>query len=308
VYAEIMTRVATVERKRSSNPRISLRRNDLLQPFLKWAGGKRQLVPEIRKYSPTKFKLYFEPFVGAGAVLFDLQPQAALINDANEELVNCYRVIKEDPEGLIAHARQHKNTKEYFYRLRSLDREPGFKSLSSLERASRIIFLNKTCYNGLFRVNSQGQFNVPFGKYANPVIVDEIVIRAVSRYFNEARVEVSNEDFEVALSGAGRGDFVYLDPPYDPLSDTSSFTGYNLNSFGRNEQQRLQRVCDDLTGRGCKLLLSNSATDFIRDLYSDTSRYTIVEVEANRNINSVGTSRGKISELLIFNNYNAVQE
>ena len=301
-----MTRVATIERKRSSSPRTSLRRNDLLQPFLKWAGGKRQLVPEIRKYIPHKFKLYFEPFVGAGAVLFDLQPQAALINDANEELVNCYRVIKKDPEGLIAHARQHRNTKEYFYRLRSLDREPGFKSLSALERASRIIFLNKTCYNGLFRVNSQGQFNVPFGKYANPVIVDEIVIRAVSRFFSEARVEVSNEDFEVALSGAGRGDFVYLDPPYDPLSDTSSFTGYNLNSFGRSEQQRLQSVCDDLTRRGCKVLLSNSATEFIRDLYSDTSKYTIVEVEANRNINSVGTSRGKISELLIFNNYDAV--
>ncbi|HEV7681914.1 MAG TPA: DNA adenine methylase [Pyrinomonadaceae bacterium] len=306
MYSEGMTRVATIERKKPANSRTSVRRNDLLQPFLKWAGGKRQLVPEIRKYVPHKFKLYFEPFVGAGAVLFDLQPQAALINDANEELVNCYRVIKKDPEGLIAHARQHRNTKEYFYSLRSLDREPGFKSLSALERASRIIFLNKTCYNGLFRVNSQGQFNVPFGKYTNPVIVDEIVIRAVSRFFNEARVEVSNEDFEVALSGAGRGDFVYLDPPYDPLSDTSSFTGYNLNSFGRNEQQRLQRVCDDLTRRGCKVLLSNSATEFIRDLYSDTTRYTIVEVEANRNINSVGTSRGKISELLIFNNNNAV--
>jgi DNA adenine methylase len=301
-----MIRVATVERIRTSSPRGSLTRNELLQPFLKWAGGKRQLVPTIRKYVPRKFKLYFEPFIGAGAVLFDLQPLTALINDANEELVNCYRVIKEDPEGLIAHTRQHRNTKEYFYRLRSLDREPGFKTLSPLDRASRIIFLNKTCYNGLFRVNSQGQFNVPFGKYANPVIVDEIVIRAVSRYFNEAHVQISNDDFEVALSGAGRGDFVYLDPPYDPLSDTSSFTGYNLNCFGRDEQQRLQRVCDDLTRRGCKVLLSNSATEFIRELYSDTSQYTIVEVEANRNINSVGTSRGKISELLIFNKHNAV--
>lgn len=301
-----MSKVATIERKQVLTPRASFRRNDLLQPFLKWAGGKRQLVPEIRKYIPHKFKLYFEPFIGAGAVLFDLQPQTALINDANEELVNCYRVIKEDPEGLIAHTRQHRNTKEYFYRLRSLDRQPSFKSLSPLERASRIIFLNKTCFNGLFRVNSQGQFNVPFGKYANPVIVDEIVIRAVSRYFNEAHVEISSEDFEVALSGAGRGDFVYLDPPYDPLSDTSSFTGYNLNSFGRDEQRRLQRVCDDLTRRGCKVLLSNSATEFIRELYADTSQYTIVEVEANRNINSVGTSRGKISELLIFNKHNAV--
>src|SRR3981081_1150485 len=141
-----MTRVATVVPIKAARQRIVFRRNDLLQPFLKWAGGKRQLVPEIRKYIPHKFKLYFEPFVGAGAVLFDLQPQTALINDANKELVNCYRVIKEDPEGLIAHTRQHRNTKEYFYRLRSLDREPGFKSLSPLERASRIIFLNKTCY------------------------------------------------------------------------------------------------------------------------------------------------------------------
>jgi DNA adenine methylase len=303
-----MSKVGMAVTKPITRQRVLLRRNELLQPFLKWAGGKRQLVPQIRKYIPTKFKLYFEPFVGAGAVLFDLQPHAALINDANEELINCYRVIKKDPEGLITHARQHRNTKQYFYRLRSLDREPDFKSLSPLERASRIIFLNKTCYNGLFRVNSQGQFNVPFGKYSNPVIVDEIVIRAVSRYFNEAHIQISNDDFEKALSGAGRGDFVYLDPPYDPLSDTSSFTGYNLNSFGRDEQRRLHTVCDDLTHRGCKVLLSNSATDFIRELYSETNRYTIVEVEASRNINSVGTSRGKISELLILNNYNAFQE
>jgi DNA adenine methylase len=301
-----MNATATRAATKTTSRRQALKRNELLQPFLKWAGGKRQLVPVIRQYIPHKFNLYFEPFVGAGAVLFDLQPRTSLINDANAELINCYRVIKGDPEGLIAHARQHRNTKEYFYRLRRIDREDAFKSLSPLERASRIIFLNKTCYNGLFRVNSQGQFNVPFGNYTNPVIVDEIVIRAVSRYLNEAQVEISNEDFQIALSGASRGDFIYLDPPYDPLSDTSSFTGYNLNSFNKDEQRRLQDVCDDLTKRGCKVLLSNSATDFIRHLYSDANRYTIVEVEANRNINSVATSRGKISELLIFNNYDAV--
>ena len=303
-----MSKVGVADANQIIRRRVLPGRNESLQPFLKWAGGKRQLVPEIRKYIPAKFKLYFEPFLGAGAVLFDLQPQAALINDANEELINCYRVIKEDPEGLIKHAREHRNMKEYFYRLRSLDREPGFKSLSRLERASRIMFLNKTCYNGLFRVNSQGQFNVPFGKYANPVIVDEIVIRAVSNYFNEADVQISNDDFEKALSGAGRGDFVYLDPPYDPVSDTSSFTGYNLISFGRDEQRRLHNVCDDLTSRGCKVLLSNSATDFIRELYGNANRYSILDVEASRNINSVGASRGKISELLIFNNYDAVKE
>ena len=294
---------AATQTKSGSASRRALRRNDLLQPFLKWAGGKRQLVPQIRKYIPKKFKLYFEPFVGAGAVLFDLQPHAAVLNDANAELINCYRVIKNDPEGLIAHARQHLNTEDYFYRLRSLDRHSSFETLSPLDRASRIIFLNKTCYNGLFRVNSQGQFNVPFGKYTNPVIVDEVVIRAVSWYLNAADINISNDDFESALSGASRGDFVYIDPPYDPLSDTSSFTGYNLNSFGREEQRRLKNVCDELTKRGCKVLHSNSATGFIRELYGDKRRYTVVEVEATRNINSVGTARGKISELLIFNNY-----
>jgi len=270
---------------------------------LKWAGGKRQLIPVIRKYVPKKFKMYFEPFVGAGAVLFELQPQVAIVNDANQELMNCYRVIKDDPEALIADTQKHRNTKEYYYNLRSLDCDIGFQSLGPVERASRIIYLNKTCYNGLFRVNSQGHFNVPFGKYSNPVIVDEVVIRAVSWYLNAAQVQISTDDFETALSGASRGDFVYIDPPYDPLSDTSSFTGYNLNSFDRDGQRRLKNVCDDLTRRGCKVLHSNSATEFIRDLYSDKRKYTIVEVEATRNINSVGTSRGKISELLIFNNY-----
>ncbi len=297
-----MSKLATALTQKPKQ-RTLFKRNDLLQPFLKWAGGKRQLVSKIRDYIPRRFELYFEPFVGAGAVLFDLQPHTALINDANRELINCYRVIKRDPAGLIAHVRQHRNTKTYFYNLRSLDRDPSFKKLSPIERASRIIFLNKTCYNGLFRVNSQGHFNVPFGNYSNPVIVDEVVIRAVSRYLTGAHIEISNDDFEAALSGASRGDFVYLDPPYDPLSDTASFTGYNLNSFGRDEQRRLKAVCDDLTGRKCKVLLSNSDTEFIRELYGDTSRYTIVEVAASRNINSVATARGKISELLIFNNY-----
>lgn len=274
-----------------------------MQPFLKWAGGKRQLIPQIRKYIPKSYNLYFEPFVGAGAVLLDIQPREALVNDANEELINCYRVIKNDPEALIVSARQHQNTEAYFYRLRSLDREAAFSQLSDVERASRIIFLNKTCYNGLFRVNSQGHFNVPFGKYANPLIVDEVVIRAVSRYLNEANVALSSDDFQEAVSGAGRGDFIYLDPPYDPVSDTSSFTGYNLHSFDKDEQRRLKAVCDDLTRRRCKVLLSNSATDFIRELYSDATRYTIIEVEASRNINSVAAGRGKVGELLIFNNY-----
>ena len=284
--------------------RTSEKRISNLRPFLKWAGGKRKLASTIRLYVPREYNIYFEPFVGAGAVLFDLQPQTALINDANQELINCYRVVKQMPEKLIAHARQHPNTKKHFYELRSLDRDPDFDTRSELERASRILFLNKTCFNGLFRVNSRGEFNVPYSKYANPKIVDEVAIRAVSRYLTNSNVQLSSDDFEDALAGASAGDFVYMDPPYDPISDTSSFTGYNLPSFGREEQRRLKRLCDELTRRGCKVLLSNSATEFIRSLYSNTRRYTMVEVNANRNINSIGTGRGKIKELLIFNNYN----
>lgn len=277
--------------------------NELVQPFLKWAGGKRQLLPKIREYVPQKFSLYFEPFVGAGAVLFDIQPKDALINDANAELVNCYEIIKQQPNELIKKALAHPISAKHFYRLRSQDRNPGLGSLSAIDRAARIIYLNKTCFNGLFRVNSQGHFNVPFGDYTDPTVVNTGVIKAVSQYLNTANVQISNEDFEEAVSGASRGDFVYLDPPYDPMSDTSSFTGYNLTSFGREEQRRLKDVCDRLNRKGCQLLLSNSATDFIKGLYSDKNRYTVIEVPANRNINSVGTARGKINELLILNNY-----
>lgn len=298
-----MSKTVTAPADTSSKQRTSIKYNDLVQPFLKWAGGKRQLLPKIRELIPRKYRIYFEPFVGAGAVLFELQPQTALINDANEELVNCYKVIKNHPAKLVATARAHPINAKHFYHLRSQDRDPGLATLTPVERAARIIYLNKTCFNGLFRVNSQGQFNVPFGKYTDPTIVNDAVIKAVSQYLNKASVQISNDDFEDALEGASRGDFVYLDPPYDPLSDTSSFTGYDLIAFGREEQRRLKDVCDKLHRTGCKVLLSNSATPFIRKLYSDKSKYTVIEVDANRNINSVGSGRGKISELLIFNNY-----
>jgi DNA adenine methylase len=207
-------------------------------------------------------------------------------------------VIKSDPEALIAHIKQHQVSSEYYYWLRNLDREPGFHELSNIERASRIIYLNKTCYNGLFRVNRQGQFNVPYGDYKNPTIVVEVVVRAISQYLNDSDIQVTNYDFAEALRAARQGDFVYLDPPYDPLSDTASFTGYNLNKFDKDEQKRLKVVYDELSHRGCKVLLSNSATPFIHELYRG---YKVIPVEANRNINSVGTGRGKINELLIRN-------
>lgn len=290
--------LADIEPTESRKVRRLYARNDLLQPFLKWAGGKRQLLPQIREQIPARFKKYFEPFVGAGAVWFALQPKRAYISDANAELINCYRVIRDNPEELLKDIHKHKNTSTYFYKIRELDRTPEFKNLSPVERASRIIFLNKTCYNGLFRVNRKGHFNAPFGDYQNPLIVDDIVIRAVSKYLQSKDIKIEVEDFAAACARARKGDFVYLDPPYDPISDTASFTGYNFGRFGKEEQRRLKGVVDDLTRRGCMVLLSNSATDFIKGLYAE---YEILHVEANRNINSVGTGRGKINEVLVRN-------
>lgn len=273
-------------------------KNKLAQPFLKWAGGKRQLLPEIRKYIPKKINTYYEPFLGAGAVLFDIQPKKAVINDINTELINTYIAIRDHVDELINDLKKHKNEKEYFYAIRDLDRKKEFKKLSLVERASRIIYLNKTCFNGLFRVNSQGHFNVPFGKYKNPQIVNEIVLRAVHNYLNSNDITILNVDFEKAVENAKKGDFIYFDPPYDPVSDTSSFTGYSLYGFDKDDQIRLRDLFVELDKRGCKVLLSNSATDFIKDLYKD---FHIEVVSANRNINANASRRGKIDEVLVMN-------
>lgn len=273
--------------------------NPLVAPVLKWAGGKRQLLPEITKHIPEQFSTYYEPFLGGGAVLFHLQPQKAVVNDVNEDLINVYLVIRDNVEELIESLKKHKNEKEYFYKIRELDRDKEkYNQLSSVEKASRIIFLNKTCYNGLFRVNSKGQFNVPFGRYKNPDIVNEATLRAVSDYFNKAKIIFKCTDFEKAVEGIKKGDFVYFDPPYDPVSDTSSFTDYNIGGFDREDQKRLKELCDRLDKRGVKFLLSNSATDFILELYKG---YNITIVGANRAINSKANKRGKVDEVLVKN-------
>jgi DNA adenine methylase len=291
--------------KNPTSRRSSTQKNDLLRPFLKWAGGKRQLLPILRTYIPKNFgsSTYFEPFVGAGAFLFDFQPRKAVINDANDELINCYRTIKENPDELLSLTKKYQQdiSKERYLELRKLDRNSSFSKLSNVERAARIIYLNKTCFNGLFRVNSQGQFNVPYGDNKNPILADEVIIRAIHRYLNENNIEIVNLDFEKSVVNSKKGDFIYFDPPYDPLSNSSSFTGYDLNGFGKDEQRRLKNVCDKLVKKGCKVLVSNSSTDFIKELYGEN--YSILEVEASRHINSVGSGRGKINELLIFSNY-----
>jgi DNA adenine methylase len=255
-------------------------------------------LPIIKRNLPQTYNTYFEPFVGAGAVLFDLQPLNAVINDVNEELINCYEVIRDTPIDLINNLKRHKNTKEYFYSLRELDRTEGFQRLGAVERASRIIYLNKTCYNGLFRVNKSGQFNAPFGRYKNPKIVNAEVIMAISYYLNNNDITILNGDFISTIETARRGDFIYFDPPYDPVSNTASFTGYSFLEFGRPEQIRLRDCFEDLTRRGCFVMLSNSSTNFIAELYAG---YNMIRVPANRNINSVGSKRGKVDEFLILN-------
>lgn len=268
-------------------------------PVVKWAGGKRQLINEISRYVPGHFSTYYEPFLGGGAVWLALLPPHALVNDINSELINVYEVIRADLEELILDLKQHKNEADYFYRIRALDRnQEGYERLSPVQRASRMLYLNKTCYNGLFRVNQAGQFNTPFGYYPNPNIVNEKTLRAVNRYLNNARITFTCQDFTAALKEARPGDFVYLDPPYDPISKTASFTGYDRGGFDRNQQMRLQETCDKLNEQGIKFLLSNSATDFIRHLYRN---YRIETVAAKRTVNSRADRRGVIAEVLVMN-------
>lgn len=275
-------------------------KNKLVSPFVKWVGGKRQLLKEIEQELPKDLSRlkFFEPFVGGGAVFFHLQPRSAAINDANPELVNAYEVIKTDVDGLINNLKTHKNNADYFYEIRALDREDKFLKLSKIERASRLIYLNKTCFNGLYRVNNSGEFNSPFGRYENPNIVNEPVLRAVSNYLNANEIKITNLDYTEALKKIGKNSLVYFDPPYHPVSESSNFTGYVAGGWGEDEQKRLRDLCDQLNEKGVKFLLSNSSAPLIYDLYKN---YQIKTIKAARSINSVGTKRGDVDEVLIKN-------
>lgn len=275
-------------------------KNPLVSPILKWVGGKRQLLEQIRPLIP-ECSTYYEPFIGGGAVLFDRQPKKAVINDSNKELINVYTVVKDNPDQLINKLIEHKeqNCEEYFYEIRALDRDKKrFDLLTDIDKAARIIYLNKTCFNGLFRVNSLGEFNSPWGKYKNPNITSETTIRAMNKYLNKADVTLKCGDYRDALNGIRKGSFVYLDPPYMPLSSSSSFTGYTASGFGEEEQIALKEQCDILNRRGVKFLLSNSSCDFIEDLYGE---YIVTIVGAKRAINSNAEKRGEIDEVLVRN-------
>lgn len=273
--------------------------NNNLKPFLKWAGGKRQLLQEILPKFPAEYDCYYEPFVGAGAVLFGVMPKKAVINDFNKDLITTYQVIKDEPELLIGLLKKHQelHSPEYFYSIRELDRNrEEYEKTSSAEKAARTIYLNRTCFNGLYRVNSRGYFNVPYGKYKNPQIADEDTLRAVSTYFNTNEISIMCGDFADSVKSATPNDFVYFDPPY--YTDTNLFTAYQAGGFGEEEQIRLRDLFADFASKGIKCLLSNSDTAFIRDIYKD---FQVETVYAKRMINSKSEGRGKITEVLVKN-------
>ena len=276
-----------------------MRRNKLVQPIVKWVGGKRQLIETFKPLFPARINSFCEPFFGGGAVLFHLQPKTAYINDINTDLISVYEVIRDNVEELIEELKTYKNEPDFFYSVRDWDRDKRkYNALPKITRAARILYLNKTCYNGLYRVNNAGEFNTPFGNYRNPNIVNEPVLRAVNSYFNAAKIHFSAMDYSEVLFNVKKGTFVYLDPPYDPVSETSSFTGYSKGGFSREEQIRLRKCCDELNKRGIKFMLSNSATPFILEQYSE---YNITVVKAKRAINSVGHKRGDVDEVVVRN-------
>lgn len=273
--------------------------------LVKWAGGKKQLLAQFDTYFPSKIERYFEPFVGGGAVAFfvikNYAPRFVCLSDSNEELINAYKVVRNNVTELIEKLEQYRrsHSKEFYYKTRSL--KP--RELSEIERAARFVYLNKTCFNGLYRVNSKGQFNVPMGSYVNPTIYNESELRAIAQLLKKAKLQT--EQFNEIEHQVKSGDFVYFDPPYYPISVTSSFTSYTKDTFSNKEQERLAQLFKKLDKKGAKVMLSNSDSDFIKGLYKG---YNIDIVRASRMINCDAEGRGKINELVVTNFKNTAQK
>ncbi|WP_376738151.1 DNA adenine methylase, partial [Streptococcus pneumoniae] len=269
----------------------------------RWLGDvyhRQQLLPVIRELMPKTYNRYFEPFVGGGALFFDLAPKDAVINDFNAELINCYQQIKDNPQELIEILKVHQeyNSKEYYLDLRSADRDERIDMMYEVQRAARILYMLRVNFNGLYRVNSKNQFNVPYGRYKNPKIVDEELISAISVYLNNNQLEIKVGDFEKAIVDVRTGDFVYFDPPYIPLSETSAFTSYTHEGFSFADQVRLRDAFKRLSDTGAYVMLSNSSSALVEELYKD---FNIHYVEATRTNGAKSSSRGKISEIIVTN-------
>ena len=271
------------------------------RPFVKWAGGKRQIMNKLMEYVPDEFDTYYEPFVGGGALLFELSPKRAVINDSNYELMNVYNCIKDEKkfEAMCRELNRHEmyHSEDYYYEIRNIDRDKKkFNKIADYKRAARTIYLNKACFNGLYMVNSKGEFNVPFGKKAKVNTYEGQNLGIICGFLNYNDIKILSIDFEDAVSTAKKGDFIYFDPPYD--SDTSTFNSYTEDGFNKNEQVRLARVFKELSDKGCYIMLSNHNTMLVNELYKD---YHIHLIEAKRSINSNGKKRGNVKEVIITN-------
>jgi len=266
------------------------------QPFIKWAGGKRQILKDLIDSMPKKYNRYYEPFIGGGALFFHIMPANAYISDINPELINLYKVVRDNVEELIEDLKKHKNKEEYYYNIRNIDRTPDYKNWSPVQKASRLIYLNKTCFNGLYRMNNKGYFNVPFGFYKNPKIIDKENLIACAKLLQNTEIVLGS--FLEIENKVKEGDFVYFDPPYVPVSQTSSFTKYYKDDFDYDMQFELKELCDRISKKKVYFMLSNSYIDFVTKLYKN---YPIKKVDAIRAINCKGDRRGKINEAIITN-------
>ncbi|MGD0677028.1 MAG: DNA adenine methylase [Polyangiaceae bacterium] len=264
---------------------------DAPRPFVKWAGGKRQLLPALMNHVPARYGRYYEPFLGGAAFFFALRPSRAVLADTNARLIRAYKGVRDDVDAVIALLETYPHDADFFYRLRGCDIDDRPDAVV----AAWFIYLNRVAYNGLYRVNRSNRFNVPFGRYANPTICDTPNLRACSEALQGVELRIA--DFDDGLRGARPGDFVYLDPPYDPLSATASFTAYTSSGFGPQEQVRLRNVARSLKERGVTVLISNSSTDFVRGLYGEG--FSVEEVSASRSVNSQASKRGAVAELLM---------
>ena len=269
-----------------------------MQPILKWAGGKRNLITDILKLLPSNYKSlhYHEPFFGGGAVFFRIKPESGSINDVNSRLMTFYRVVRDHPEELISQALKYDYEKETFYELRDRFNQPD---VPDLERAAILLYLNKTSFNGLYRVNSKGEYNVPRGQFKSPRVVHEKRIRSASLALQS--VDVRNEDFSYIRDYAKKGELCYFDPPYHPVNGTSNFTSYAVNGFDLGEQKRLRDVCLELDNKGVYWVLSNSFAAPVRELYTDIDGVAVEVVEAPRFISSKVSTRGLTKEILVTN-------
>lgn len=282
--------------------------SEYAKPFVKWVGGKGKLISELEKYFPKKFNRYFEPFVGGGALFFQIKQKYNVgfsgINDINKKLITTYKQIQINPKKIISLL---KNIETEYKKLSLIEQEKYFydtrekynkENINDITTAGYLIFLNKTCFNGMYRENSKGEYNIPFGDQKNPTICDEKNILAVSKCLKKTKI--TNLPFENAIKDCKRGDFVYFDPPYHPINTTSNFTSYHKNTFGPDEQKKLRDVFVSLTKKGCFVILSNSNTEFIKILYKD---FNINYLSAARSINSKSNGRGKIKEIVVTNGY-----